>query len=167
MQREHNDFIAWHGPQGILEKERSMQVKDSMRLQVTTVTPETLVSTAYQLMTLRKSRIRHLPVVTRQNILVGMFTDRDVRRAGGSDVPSMAEHELQYLLEKLRVRDIMTREVVTVRGTTPLAEAGQIFLQKKFGCLPVIDNDNRLEGIITVTDLLYAYVQRYDAGEEV
>jgi acetoin utilization protein AcuB len=144
-----------------------MQVKDSMRIRVTTVTPEMLVSTAYQLMTLRESSIRHLPVVTRQNILVGMLTDRDVRRAAASDAPSMAEHELQYLLKKLRVRDIMTRDVVTVRGTTPLAEAGQIFLQKKFGCLPVIGNDNRLEGIITVTDLLHAYVERYEAGEEV
>jgi acetoin utilization protein AcuB len=144
-----------------------MQVKDSMRTQVTTVTPETLVSTAYQLMTMRENRIRHLPVVTEHNVLVGMLTDRDVRQAGASDAPSMAEHELLYLLKKLRVRDIMTREVVTVRGTTPLAEAGQIFLQKKFGCLPVIGNDNRLEGIITVTDLLHAYVGRYEAGEEV
>ena len=144
-----------------------MQVKDSMRIQVTTVTPETLVSTAYQLMTLRESIIRHLPVVTRQNILVGMLTDRDVRRAGASDAPSMAEHELQYLLKKLRVQDIMTREVVTVCGTTPLAEAGQIFLQKKFGCLPVIGNDNRLEGIITVTDLLRAYVEQHDTGRDV
>ena len=113
-----------------------MQVKDYMRTQITTVTPETLVSTAYQLMTLRGSRIRHLPVVTRQNVCVGMLTDRDVRQAGASDAPSMAEHELTYLLEKLRVRDIMTQAVVTVRGTTPLAEAGQLFLQHKFGCLP-------------------------------
>ena len=143
-----------------------MQVKDSMRTQVTTVTPEMLVSTAYQLMTMRASRIRHLPVVTGKNILVGMLTDRDVRRAGASDAPSMAEHELLYLLEKLRVRDIMTQEVVTVRGTTSLAEAGQIFLQRKFGCLPVVGDDNRLEGIITVTDLLHAYVEQYNTGRE-
>ena len=136
-----------------------MQVKDSMRTQVTTVTPETLVSTAYQLMTMRDSRIRHLPVVTRQNVVVGMLTDRDVRRAGASDAPSMAEHELLYLLEKLRVRDIMTQDVVTVRGTTSLAEAGQLFLKRKFGCLPVVGGDNRLEGILTVTDLLRAYVE--------
>ena len=127
-----------------------MQVKDSMRTQVTTVPPDALVSTAYQIMTMRGSRIRHLPVVTRQNILVGMLTDRDVRRAGASDAPSMAEHELLYLLKKLRVRDIMTRDVVTVRGTTSLVEAGQLFLQRKFGCLPVVGDDNRLEGILTV-----------------
>ena len=144
-----------------------MQVKDSMRIQVTTVPPDALVSTAYQMMTLRGSRIRHLPVVTRQNILVGMLTDRDVRRTGASDAPSMAEHELLYLLKKLRVRDIMTQDVVTVRGTTSLAEAGQLFLQRKFGCLPVVGDDNRLEGILTVTDLLRAYVEQYDTGRAV
>ena len=144
-----------------------MQVKDSMRTQVTTVPPDTLVSTAYQMMTLRGSRIRHLPVVTRQNVLVGILTDRDVRQAGASDAPSMAEHELTYVLAKLRVQDIMTQGVVTVRGTTPLAEAGQLLLQKKFGCLPVVGADNRLEGILTVSDLLRAYVEQHDTGRDV
>ena len=144
-----------------------MQVTDAMRTQVTTVTPEMLVSTAYQLMTLRGRRIRHLPVVTRQNVLVGMLTDRDVRLAAASDAPSMAEHELLYVLKKLRVRDIMTQDVVTVRGTTSLVEVGQIFLQRKFGCLPVVGDDNRLEGIITVTDLLRAYVEQSDTGRAV
>jgi len=113
-----------------------MYVKDVMHTAVTTVTPDTRVSTAYQVMTMRGTRIRHLPVVTDEGTLVGILTDRDVRRAAASDAPPMAEHELLYLLDKLCVRDIMTTEVVTVYGTTPVAEAGQIFLQKKFGCLP-------------------------------
>lgn len=137
-----------------------MQVKDCMHTHVTTVTPETLVSTADQMM--HDQRIRHLPVVTEQHILVGVLTDRDVRRAAASDAPHMAQHELTYLLDKLRVQDIMTREVVTVRSVTPIEEAGQIFLQKKFNCLPVVRDDNTLEGIITVTDLLGAYVARHD-----
>jgi CBS domain-containing protein len=141
-----------------------MQVKDFMRTRVTTVPPDALVSTAYQLMTMRASRIRHLPVVTRHNVSVGMLTDRDVRLAAASDAPSMAEHELLYVLKKLQVRDIMTRDVVTVRGTTPLEEAGQFFLQRKFGCLPVGGDENRLEGIFTLSDLLRAYVQQHDTG---
>jgi acetoin utilization protein AcuB len=144
-----------------------MQVKDFMRTQVTTIPLDALVSTAYQMMLLRGSGIRHLPVVARQNVLVGILTDRDVRLAAASDAPSMAEHELLYLLKKLRVRDIMTQDVVTVRGTTSLAEAGQLFLQRKFGCLPVVGDDNRLEGILTVTDLLRAYVEQYDTGRAV
>ena len=144
-----------------------MQVKDSMRTHVMTVAPDTLVSTAYQLMTMRASRIRHLPVVTRHNVLVGMLSDRDVRLAAASDAPSMAEHELLSVLKKLRVQNIMTREVVTVRGTTSREEAGQLFLQRKFGCLPVVDDDNRLEGILTISDLLRVYVAQHDTGREV
>ena len=140
-----------------------MDVKDVMHTAVTTVTPETRVSTAHQWLTMRASRIRHLPVVTDEGILVGILTDRDLRRAAASDAPPMAEHEWVSLLDKLRVRDIMTPEVVTVQGTTPVAEAGQLFLQKKFGCLPVVRDNHTLEGILTVTDLLRAYTAQADA----
>ena len=140
-----------------------MYVKDFMHTAVTTVTPDTLARTAYQMMTMRGERMRHLPVVTAEQTLVGVITDRDVRRAAASDAPYMAEHELTYLLEKLCVRDIMTRQVVTVHDTTPIVEAGQIFLQKKFGCLPVVRDDHTLVGIITVTDLLRAYIAQHEA----
>jgi acetoin utilization protein AcuB len=140
-----------------------MDVKDVMHTAVTTVTPETRVSTAHQVMTMREARIRHLPVVTHEGILVGILTDRDLRCAAASDAPPMAEHEWVSLLDKLRVRDIMTPEVVTVQGTTPVAEAGQLFLQKKFGCLPVVRDNHTLEGILTVTDLLRAYTAQADA----
>ena len=93
-----------------------MSVQDFMATTVTTVTPETLVRMAYQVM--RDARIRHLPVVTAEGTLVGIITDRDIRRAAASDVPHLAEHELLSQLEQLRVRDIMTPEVVTVGGTT-------------------------------------------------
>jgi len=139
-----------------------MDVKDIMHTAVTTVTPETRVSTAHQVMTMRAARIRHLPVVTHEGILVGILTDRDLRRAAASDAPPMAEHEWLSLLDKLCVRDIMTPEVVTVHGTTPVAEAGQMFLQHKFGCLPVVRDNHTLAGMLTVTDLLWAYTTQFD-----
>src|SRR5262245_17719132 len=138
-----------------------MYVQDFMPTTVTTVTPDTLVRTAYQVM--RDTWIRRLPVVTDEGILVGIITDRDIRRAAASDVPHLMEYELLSLLEKLRVRDIMTPEVVTVGGTTPLQEAGQILLQKKFGCLPVVHANHTLAGIITVTDLLRVVIAQYEA----
>jgi CBS domain-containing protein len=140
-----------------------MYVKDYMQIVVTTVAPDTLVSTAYQMMMGRDVRIRHLPVVTAEGTLVGIITDRDIRRAGASDAPHMAEHELTYLLDTLCVRDIMTPEVVTVQGSTSVVEAGQLFLQKKFGCLPVVRDNHTLAGLITVTDLLRAYIKQHDA----
>src|SRR5712692_445329 len=139
-----------------------MYVQDFMHTTVTTVTPDTLVRTAYQVM--RDTQIRHLPVVTNEGTLVGIITDRDIRRAAASDVPHLAEHELLSLLAQLRVQDIMTPEVVTVGGTTPLREAGQMLLQKKFGCLPVVHANHTLAGIITVTDLLRASIDQYEAG---
>jgi acetoin utilization protein AcuB len=74
----------------------------------------------------------------------------------------MAEHELTYLLDKMTVQEIMTRQVTTVRRHTPVAVAAQLFVEKKFGCLPVVHDENTLEGIITVTDLLRAYVAQHE-----
>jgi acetoin utilization protein AcuB len=143
-----------------------MQVEDYMHIMPVTVTAEDLASTAYQRM--RESHIRHLPVVTGQGRLVGIITDRDMRQASASDESHMAEYDLTYLLEKMTVREIMTRQVGTVRRQTPVAEAAQILLEKKFGCLPVVHDDNTLEGILTVTDLLRAYVEQHDtwSGKE-
>jgi CBS domain-containing protein len=136
-----------------------------MHTTVTTVPPDTLVRAAYQMM--RDTPMRHLPVVTDEGTLVGILTDRDIRRAAASDVPHLAEHELLSLLDKLRVWDIMTPEVVTVGGTTPLREAGQLLLQHKFGCLPVVHADHTLAGIITVTDLLRALIAQSEAGRQI
>src|SRR5215471_17471325 len=147
--------MAW--PTGHTWEGEPMSVQDFMLTTVTTVTPETLVRTAYQVM--RDTRIRHLPVVTAEGTLAGIITDRDIRRAAASDVPHLAEYELLSQLEQLRVRDIMTPEVVTVGSTTPLREAGQMLLQHTFGCLPVVHANHMLAGIITVTDLLRASVR--------
>src|SRR5437867_952839 len=133
-----------------------MSVQDFMHTTVTTVTPDTLVRTASQVM--RDTQIRHLPVVTDEGTLVGILTDRDIRRAAASDIPHLAEHERLSQLEQLRVREIMTPDVVTIGGTTPLREAGQLLLQHTFGCLPVVRDHHTLVGIITVTDLLRVWI---------
>ena len=138
-----------------------MQVKEYMQTSTITVSPEDLVSTAAQRM--RGHNVRHLPVVSQGSTLVGVVTNRDIRQAGASDEPHMAEHELIYLLDKMTVQEIMTSQVHTVQEDTPLTEAGRLLLAHKFGCLPVVRGDNTLVGIITVTDLLCAYVQQHEA----
>jgi acetoin utilization protein AcuB len=131
-----------------------------MQTAAITITPEDRVSTAMQRM--RGSGIRHLPVVSESHTLLGVVTDRDVRQVMASDAPHMAGYELTDLLAKMTVQDIMTTPVVTVRKETPIVDAGQIFVEKKFGCLPVVSDDQTLVGIITVTDLLQAFVEQHE-----
>jgi acetoin utilization protein AcuB len=139
-----------------------MYVQDVMSTPVTTVTPDTPVQTASRVM--RDAQIRHLPVVTNEDTLVGILTDRDLRRAAASDVPHLAKHEQLSQLAQLCVQEIMTPDVVTVSGTTSLREAGQLLLQHKFGCLPVVRDHYTLVGIITVMNLLRVFMTHHEAG---
>lgn len=115
-----------------------------------------LVSQAQQRM--QSATIRHLPIVTEGGQLLGLLTDRDLRQAGASSVPLLARYEAPLLLMTMKVKDIMTTDVYTVIEETTVATAGQLFLDYKLGCLPVVYTDNRLAGILTVTDLLRAYI---------
>lgn len=149
-------FLAAAVPAGEL-----MQVKDDMQPEPYTMMPNDLVSVAYQRM--QEAHIRHLPVIEGVSPkLVGIVTDRDIRLAGASTAPYLATHELVHLLEKMTVNSIMTTQVHTVRSNTAVADAGQLFLDHKFGCLPVVRDHDILEGILTVTDLLRAYVAQHE-----
>jgi CBS domain-containing protein len=132
-----------------------LPVRAYMQHSPATGRPDELVSSACQRM--QDAYLRHLPIVTENGQLQGMLTDRDVRQAGPSTVRSMAAHESLLLLLTMTVKDIMTHRVYTVSGDTAVADAGQLFLDHKVGCLPVVRHDGTLEGIITVTDLLQAY----------
>jgi CBS domain-containing protein/ubiquinone/menaquinone biosynthesis C-methylase UbiE len=126
-----------------------------------TARPDESVSLACQRM--HEARIRHLPVVTHDNRLMGMITDRDIRQASPSTEPHMAAHELPNLPEHITLDEILTSRVLSVRGETFIADAGQLLLEQKVSCLPVVGDDNRLEGILTVTDLIRAYVGQHEA----
>lgn len=147
-------FLAAAAPAGDL-----MQVKDYMQPEPYTMMPNDLVSVAYQRM--QEARIRHLPVIAGAPKLVGLVTDRDICLAGASTAPYLATYELVHLLEQMTVNSIMTTQVHTVRPNTAVADAGQLFLDHKFGCLPVVRDHDILEGILTVTDLLRAYVEQH------
>lgn len=101
---------------------------------------------------------RHLPVVTHEQKLVGIITDRDVRQGSASRLPQFAVYDAPEQLQALQVQCIMTTHVLTIRRDTPVADAGQRLLEQRLGCLPVIRADNVVEGILTVTDLISAYV---------
>ena len=147
-------FLAAAAPAGEL-----MKVKDYMNKTPYTLGSNDWVITAFQLM--HDKHIRHLPVLSSDAKLIGIVTDRDIRQAGASTAAPLAEYELTYLIQKMTIKDIMTRQVYTIRGETDVAEAGQRFLRHNIGCLPVTDNNDGLEGIITVSDLLQAYIKQH------
>ena len=127
-----------------------MLVEDAMTSAVVTLSPDETLRDAINL--LRSKRIRHLPVVDASR-LVGIVTDRDVKRATPSVLSGMAKAEYDSALLKMRVAQFMTREPVTVTRKSGLKTAVGIFIDKKVGALPVVD-DGHLVGILTEIDVL-------------
>ena len=104
---------------------------------------------------LKENRIRLLPVVDKGR-MCGILSDRDLKRASASDATSLDVHELLYLISKIKVADIMTRDVVTVNQDWTVEEAADLMLDRKISGAPVVDDKGQLCGIITQTDLFKA-----------
>lgn len=137
-----------------------MQVEQWMNRDLVTVGPDDSFRTAMHL--IRQKGIRHLPVVEGKR-LVGIVTDRDLRQASPSGATSLSIHELHYILEKLTVREIMTKQVVTVRPDQTVEDAALLLLGHRIGGLPVV-REGELVGIITETDILQAFLQLRGKG---
>jgi acetoin utilization protein AcuB len=99
--------------------------------------------------------VRHIPVVDKNNMLVGIVTDRDIREAAPSDATLLSVQELNYLLGKLKVSSFMTpkEKLITITPDTLIEEAIQLMHDNKIGCLPVLEG-GKLYGIFTETDAL-------------
>jgi acetoin utilization protein AcuB len=131
-----------------------------MTTELVTVTPETPILEARRLMLER--RIRHLLVCDRDAVhdakLLGIVTDRDIRLNLPSPATSLSVWELNYLLARLTVGDVMRKAVVTIGPTRDSREAARIMTQHQIGALPVLDG-GRLVGIVTETDILRVYAE--------
>ena len=132
-------------------------VKDSMTREVVVLSPETTAGEALALC--RERRIRHLPVLEAER-LVGIVSDRDLRSAA----PGLGDPARAAALEKIRVSEVMTRDVATTRPDDPIEEAANRMREKRIGCLPVME-DERLVGILTSSDVMEALVQLIGAHE--
>ena len=104
---------------------------------------------------MKEKGIRRLPV-THKGTLCGIVTDRDLKRASASDATSLDIHELLYLISKIKVDHIMTRDVVTVKPDWTMEEAADLMLERKISGAPVVDDDGQLCGVITQTDMFKA-----------
>jgi acetoin utilization protein AcuB len=107
---------------------------------------------------LRERDIRHLPVLKDGEKLVGILTERDIKQASPSPATALEIREIYYLLDKVKVKQIMTRRPYTISSTAPIEEAALIMREKKIGCLPVVDA-GRVVGILTETDILDAFIE--------
>lgn len=127
-----------------------MNVEDVMTRDVVTLDPEQTLRDAINL--LRSKRIRHLPVVEGQK-LVGIVTDRDVKKATPSVLAGVGRDEYDSSLLTIKVAQMMTREPITVPRQSALKAAVEIFINRKVGALPVVE-EGHLVGILTEIDIL-------------
>lgn len=128
-----------------------MLVENWMATNVIAVKPDTSLLKCRNL--LKEHQIRRLPVVDDQNRVVGIISDRDVKGASPSKATALEVHEMQYLLAELKAKDIMTAKPVTIKPWDSVEQAAIIMMDKKFGGLPVVSEDNKLVGIITDQDI--------------
>ena len=124
-------------------------VRDWMTPDLITVSPDTLFTEVFHLM--QERSVRRLPVV-KEGKLVGIVTWGDVRKASASDVPSLSQFEAIELLARVKVKRIMTRDLITISPDMPVTTAAEIMLEHKIGGLIVMDND-QLVGLITGSDI--------------
>ncbi|MBI3661097.1 CBS domain-containing protein [Candidatus Acetothermia bacterium] len=130
-----------------------MFVRMWMTTKIITVPPETPILDAREVM--RKNNIRRLPVVNKKGKLVGIVTQGDIQEAGPSDATTLSIWELNYLLARTTVEQIMTKsnDLLTVSPDDPIEQAALLMRKHRISGLPVLDDKEKLVGIITESDV--------------
>ena len=140
-----------------------MLVRERMTTPAVTITPETPFQEALKLM--RDKKFRRLPVVDSACKIVGIVSERDMLHASPSPATSLSVWEVNYLLWKLKISDIMTHNVLTINQDTPIEDAANLMVTHKIGGVPVVDNGGKVVGVITETDIFKAFVEMLGGGE--
>ena len=125
-----------------------------------TATPDMSVGEASDLM--KREKIHRLPVLDKDKNLVGVVTEKDVLHASPSPASSLSIHEMAYLLSKLKVKDLMTRDVVTITEDTTVEEAARLMVDQDLSCLPVVQG-TKLVGIVTKSDMFRILLELFGA----
>ena len=129
-----------------------VKVRDVMITQVTTLKRNDKLTLADDLMKL--GRIRHLPILDDDGKqLVGIISQRDLFRGALAQALGYGQYAHRKLLDTFSVKDVMTTEVITTTPDSPLVEAARVLMERKIGCLPVVEK-GRLAGIITEGDFV-------------
>ncbi len=133
-----------------------MTVSRWMTRTVITIDQDDPVSLAFHLLLVND--IRHLPVLS-EGKPVGIITDRDLKEALLPSDPSRKDHRSYHRIKHVKAKKIMTPNPILVGPDTPIEEAAQILYERKISCLPVRGTDGTLVGILTVTDILRAFIE--------
>lgn len=149
-----------YSPPPRARKEEAMLVRERMSSNPVILHPDDTLREARRL--IGERGLRRFPVVE-EGRLVGIVTDRDVRQADTSSAVVHERRYVDYILDRIQVRGIMTPNPVTVTPDTPLEEAARLILEHKIGGLPVVE-EGRLVGIITETDLIKTLIEMLRVG---
>jgi acetoin utilization protein AcuB len=140
-----------------------MLVQERMTHNPITIRDDTSLYDALRIM--RENKVRRLPVLDKNDKLVGIVSDKDLLYASPSPATSLSVWEISYLTAKITVRDLMTKEVITICEDCPMEEAARIMADNKIGGLPVM-RDDTVVGIITETDLFKIFLELLGAREQ-
>jgi acetoin utilization protein AcuB len=138
-----------------------MLVKNWMSKNVITVNIKDSMQDAIKL--LKENDIKMLPVM-KKGKLVGIITDRDLKRASASDATTLDVHELLFLLSKIKIKDIMTKDPIMIPDDFTVEETAEILLKNKISGAPVINNEGQVVGTITQTDLFKVLISLTGVG---
>ena len=138
-----------------------MLVKNWMSKKVVTIDENDSMTHAIKL--LKDHNIRMLPVMKKDK-LVGIVTDRDLKRASASDATSLDIHELLYLISEIKVKNIMTKNPITVPPNFTVEETAEVLLNNKISGAPVVDHSGNIVGIITQADLFRVLISLTGVG---
>ena len=132
-----------------------MFVKQRMTANPITITSQSTIADASELM--RVNKFRRLPVVDGGK-LVGLVTDRDLREVAPSPATTLSIFELNYLLAKMQIKDIMQKKVITIHPEATVEEAALLLYNHRIGGLVVVDAKGAVCGVITETDIFKCFV---------
>ena len=138
-----------------------MLVEQRMSRPVIAIHPDLPIHDARNLF--KQEKIRRAPVI-KNGKLVGIVSDQDLIDASPSPATSLSVWEMNYLLSKIEIKDIMSKDVITINEDTPIEQAARIMADNKIGGLPVMRN-NKVVGMITETDLFKVFLELMGARE--
>jgi acetoin utilization protein AcuB len=140
-----------------------MLVKERMTRNPITIRPDTPVTEAQAMM--KREKIHHLPVMDKDEKLVGIVSEKDLLYASPSPASTLSVYEMSSLLAKLKVEKVMTKNVVTAAENVPLEEAARIMADRGIGGLPIVRGAS-LVGIITESDIFRVFIELFGARQK-